>query len=64
MHRCLDVRLRDQRHQMTTNFSTRSSGFQWFFSFLVAFSDFSDKKNVIILLDEPGLGLHGSAQKD
>lgn len=64
VHRCLDVRLRDQRHQMTTNFSTRSSGFQWFFSFLVAFSDFSDKKNVIILLDEPGLGLHGSAQKD
>lgn len=64
LHRCLDVRLRDQIHQMTTNFSTRSSGFQWFFSFLVAFSDFSDQENVIILLDEPGLGLHGSAQKD
>jgi len=64
VHRCLDVRLRDQIHQMTTNFSTRSSGFQWFFSFLVAFSDFSDQENVIILLDEPGLGLHGSAQKD
>lgn len=64
VHRFLDVRLRDQRHDMTTNFSTRSTGFQWFFSFLVAFSDFCDREDVIILLDEPGLGLHGSAQGD
>lgn len=62
-HRFLDVRLRDQRGH-TTNFKTRSSGFQWFFSFIVAFSYFEDKDNVIILLDEPGLGLHGKAQED
>lgn len=62
-HRFLDVRLRDQRGH-TTNFKTRSNGFQWFFSFIVAFSDFEDKDNVIILLDEPGLGLHGKAQED
>ena len=64
VHRFLEVRLRDQRHSMTTNFSTRSSGFQWFFSFIVAFSDFNDRDDVIILLDEPGLGLHGKAQED
>lgn len=62
-HRFLNVRLRDQRHH-TTNFSTRSTGFQWFFSFIVAFSYFEDQENIIILLDEPGLGLHGKAQED
>jgi predicted ATP-dependent endonuclease of OLD family len=35
------------------------------FSFLVAFSEYRDTdKSLIILLDEPGLGLHGSAQSD
>lgn len=57
-HRFVDIRLNDLRHQMTTNFETRSSGFQWFFSFIVAFSEFEEKPDVIILLDEPGLGLH------
>jgi hypothetical protein len=42
-----------------------STGFRWFFSFLAAFSEFENHKNpVIILLDEPGLGLHARAQKD
>jgi len=63
VHRFLDVRLKDQRGH-TTNFKTRSTGFQWFFSFIVAFSEFEDKNDVIILLDEPGLGLHGKAQED
>jgi len=32
IHRFLNVRLKDNRHGgVTTNFSTRSSGFQWFF---------------------------------
>lgn len=62
VHKFLDVRLRDQRHSMTTNFRTRSSGFQWFFSFIVAFTEFERDENVIILLDEPGLGLHARAQ--
>jgi predicted ATP-dependent endonuclease of OLD family len=64
VHRFLDIRLNDLRHQMTTNFKTRSTGFQWFFSFIVAFSEFENNDNVIILLDEPGLGLHARAQAD
>lgn len=62
--RYLEVRLDDLNHFVTTNFSTRSTGFQWFFSFLVAFSKFSERDDVIILLDEPGLGLHARAQGD
>lgn len=64
VHRFLDIRLNDQRHQMTTNFATRSTGFQWFFSFIVAFTKFEGDKDVIVLLDEPGVGLHARAQAD
>jgi predicted ATP-dependent endonuclease of OLD family len=64
VHRFVDLRLRDLRHQMTTNFATRSTGFQWFFSFIAAFSEFEGDDSVIILLDEPGLGLHARAQQD
>ena len=64
VHRYVDIRLNDLRHQMTTNFETRSSGFRWFFSFITAFSEFNEDGNVIILLDEPGLGLHARAQRD
>lgn len=64
VHRFVDIRLNDLRHQMTTNFETRSTGFQWFFSFIVAFSEFENDPNIIILLDEPGLGLHAKAQSD
>jgi len=47
-------------HDMTVPFSDRSAGFIWFFSFLVTFSQVKkDHGNVIILLDEPGLNLHG-----
>ena len=50
---------------MTVPFSDRSAGFIWFFSFLVSFSQIKkDQGNVIILLDEPGLNLHGRAQAD
>lgn len=46
-------------------FNEHSTGFQWFFSFLAAFSEYEYKDEpVIILLDEPGLGLHGRAQAD
>jgi len=60
----LDTRVRDKRHGFTSNFGQRSAGFQWFFSFLAAFSEFEDRKNVIVLLDEPGLALHAKAQAD
>lgn len=64
-HRFLKINLHDARHDVDTNFSTRSSGFQWFFSFLAAFSTYqgSDER-IVVLLDEPGTSLHGDAQGD
>lgn len=53
-------------HEVSLNFNDRSSGFVWFFSFLVWFSQIKQKfgDNLIILLDEPGLNLHAKAQGD
>jgi len=62
--RFLDIRLRDKRTGYSNNFSQRSSGFQWFFSFLAAFSEFDSGNSPIVLLDEPALTLHGKAQAD
>jgi energy-coupling factor transporter ATP-binding protein EcfA2 len=65
-HRFLKIELRDERHGgIETNFETRSAGFQWFFSFLAAFSPYLDSNDpVVVLLDEPGTSLHGEAQRD
>lgn len=60
----LDVRVRNQRHRVTLNFGGRSHGFMWFFSFLAAFSEYRGQEKMILLLDEPGLGLHAAAQGD
>ena len=51
---------------MTLPLKNRSKGFLWFFSFLVWFSKIQGDKNskYILLLDEPGLSLHASAQND
>jgi predicted ATP-dependent endonuclease of OLD family len=50
---------------MSLNFNERSAGFVWFFSFLAFFSEYRySTKRLVILLDEPGLGLHASAQAD
>lgn len=63
--RYLNFRVEDRKHEFTNNFSRRSSGYRWFFSFLAAFSEFEARKsNVVILLDEPGLTLHAKAQRD
>jgi len=63
--RYLQIRLKDRRTGYSNNFSQRSSGFQWFFSFFAAFSEFEDDdRSVIVLLDEPALNLHGRAQGD
>lgn len=58
-------RVRDTVHRVSTLLGTRSKGFVWFFSFLAWFSQ-QKKKNepLILLLDEPGLFLHGKAQGD
>jgi predicted ATPase/energy-coupling factor transporter ATP-binding protein EcfA2 len=44
----------------------RSEGFQWLVSFFVVFfAESADKhKNAVLLLDEPGLSLHGLKQRD
>ncbi len=63
--RYLNFRVEDRKHDFTNNFSLRSSGYQWFFSFLAAFSEFEDHEGeVVILLDEPALTLHAKAQRD
>ena len=61
----LKIRLRDDRHSLSLSFNERSTGFKWFFSFLAAFSAYEGSQEpLVILLDEPGLGLHARAQKD
>lgn len=55
----------DSVHWATTELGTRSKGFVWFFSFLAWYEDVKrNRENVILLLDEPGLSLHGRAQGD
>ena len=50
---------------MSTGLGTRSRGFIWFFSFLAWYSKLRrEGENIILLLDEPGLSLHGKAQGD
>ncbi len=55
----------DTIHEVSTPLGTRSTGFIWFFSFLAWYGKFrKDNPNFILLLDEPGLSLHGKAQAD
>ena len=55
----------DLVHRVRTPLESRSHGFIWFFSFLAWYEDVKRKEqNVILLLDEPGLSLHGRAQSD
>ena len=55
----------DTKHKVTTLLGTRSRGFVWFFSFLAWFDQQQRKQDpLILLLDEPGLFLHGKAQGD
>lgn len=60
------TRIRNRRHRITLGFDERSAGFIWFFSFLVWLSHIRRDQGAdyVILLDEPGLGLHARAQID
>ena len=59
------VSVYDSKHLVTTGLGTRSRGFVWFFSFLAWFDQQQRKgEPLILLLDEPGLFLHGKAQAD
>ncbi len=62
-----DIRIKNTNHKATLPLSERSAGFVWFFSFLAQFKQLKKtpgNTNAIILLDEPGLTLHGKAQGD
>lgn len=64
--RYLNIRIYNSKHRVTLPLKNRSKGFLWFFSFLVWFSKIQGNKQCkyILLLDEPGLSLHASAQND
>ncbi len=62
-----DIRIKNTNHKATLPLSERSAGFVWFFSFLAQFKQLKKtpgNENAIVLLDEPGLTLHGKAQGD
>lgn len=60
------ARINNMLHKSDTSFSERSAGFTWFFSFLVKFDRVkkTSQTPTFLLLDEPGLTLHGMAQAD
>jgi len=61
----MKLRIWDNRHSLSLPFDEHSAGFQWFFSFLAAFSEYEHRDPaVVILLDEPAVGLHARAQAD
>ncbi len=54
-------------YDVEVNLDDRSRGFLWFFSFYVTFAADTmggPLENAILLLDEPGLHLHASSQRD
>ena len=56
----------DRRPNVEIELEARSKGFQWFFSFYLVFLVESNDghKDAILLLDEPGLHLHPTAQQE
>ena len=56
----------DLRPDVEIELESRSKGFQWFFSFYLVFLVESEAghKDAILLLDEPGLHLHPTAQQE
>lgn len=64
--RIMRTRILNLHHDVSVSFDERSTGFAWFFSFLVLFSQVKKMHggNIVLLLDEPGLSLHAKAQQD
>lgn len=56
----------NKRPQIEIELESRSKGFQWFFSFYLVFLVESQDghRDAILLLDEPGLHLHPTAQQE
>lgn len=64
LKRFLQFRVEDSRHDFSNRLDRRSTGFRWFVSFIASFLEFEQDRNLILLLDEPGLSLHARAQMD
>ena len=64
--RYLNIRIRDKFNRVSLPLNRRSKGFNWFFSFIIWFSQIEkdEKTDYVLLLDEPGLNLHAVAQAD
>lgn len=62
----LQIRIKDVRSMVSLPLTSRSKGFQWFFSFWVWFEAIgkTEQTPFVFLLDEPGLHLHEDAQKN
>ena len=61
----IKIRIENRNHRASIPLSERSAGFVWFFSFLAQFKQLKKTAgSAILLLDEPGLTLHGKAQAD
>lgn len=56
----------DRRPDVNIELEARSKGFQWFFSFYLVFLVESEEehRDAVLLLDEPGLHLHMTAQAE
>lgn len=56
----------NKRPGVKIELESRSKGFQWFFSFFLVFLVESEEghKDSVLLLDEPGLNLHPTAQQE
>jgi len=51
-------------YDVEINLDERSRGFKWFFSFYIMLAADAENKPAFLLLDEPALHLHASAQQD
>ena len=62
----VNLRIYNPKHAVTVPFDERSRGFVWFFSFYAYFSNIPEhpRRRTILLLDEPGLSLHATGQRD
>ena len=60
------TRIQNTRHGDSINFDERSTGFVWFFSFVIWFNQIRNNlgDNLFLLLDDPGLSLHANGQTD
>jgi hypothetical protein len=62
----VNLRIYNPKHAVTVPFDERSRGFVWFFSFYAYFSNIAEhpQRRTVLLLDEPGLSLHATGQRD